>query len=300
MPGPSYTLVHSTDTVVDIGPTPNPAPVSTRSSAPSSSPSSHSTGSSAPSSVSGSTSTRSSGSMVVSVVGMSTITFQDVPSPLPGDDSSNDPQDNAANIASSGGSSTGDAHKRSNTAVIIGATIGSIAALVLIIGVFLVRRRQKRLQREAEEREAATNQFTPKENYAGRPWSIPSETNFVDEKRAMAIQPMGSPQQTHFSHRRDDSTSVPNSETTFSSTHGTSPRPPEHSSSSSPPPLTHQENIPGSTAHLHPRSTEALIAAAAPPNMSRDQINQLTANFVSLVRGRNPRDEEGYYEEEGS
>ncbi|KAG8822982.1 hypothetical protein FRC18_010857 [Serendipita sp. 400] len=50
-------------------------------------------------------------------------------------------------------------------------------------------------------------------------------------------------------------------------------------------------------AQLHPRSTEALIAAAAPANMSRDQIHQLTANFVSLVRGRNPQDEADYEEE---
>lgn len=40
----------------------------------------------------------------------------------------------------------------------------------------------------------------------------------------------------------------------------------------------------------HPRSTQALIAAAAPPNMSREQIDLLANNFISLVTGRRPQD----------
>ncbi|KAG8829020.1 hypothetical protein FRC17_007196 [Serendipita sp. 399] len=57
---------------------------------------------------------------------------------------------------------------------------------------------------------------------------------------------------------------------------------------------------PAPTLRLHPRSTEALIAAAAPPNMSRDQIDQLTANFVSLVRGRHPQYEDESHEDDES
>ncbi|KAG8813950.1 hypothetical protein FRC17_001361 [Serendipita sp. 399] len=57
---------------------------------------------------------------------------------------------------------------------------------------------------------------------------------------------------------------------------------------------------PAPTLRLHPRSTEALIAAAAPPNMSRDQIDQLTANFVSLVRGRYPQYEDESHEDDES
>ncbi|KAG8813952.1 hypothetical protein FRC17_001363, partial [Serendipita sp. 399] len=57
---------------------------------------------------------------------------------------------------------------------------------------------------------------------------------------------------------------------------------------------------PAPTLRPHPRSTEALIAAAAPPNMSRDQIDQLTANFVSLVRGRHPQYEDDSHEDDES
>ncbi|KAG8804873.1 hypothetical protein FRC17_005879 [Serendipita sp. 399] len=57
---------------------------------------------------------------------------------------------------------------------------------------------------------------------------------------------------------------------------------------------------PESTAQFHPRSTEALIAAAAPRNMSREQINELAANLVSLIRGRDPRNEGTDYEDDES
>ncbi|CAG7847497.1 SubName: Full=Uncharacterized protein {ECO:0000313/EMBL:CCA72305.1} [Serendipita indica DSM 11827] len=48
--------------------------------------------------------------------------------------------------------------------------------------------------------------------------------------------------------------------------------------------------LPGITGPA-PR-VEALIAAAAPPEMSQEHINLLAANFVSLVRGRQVLDEE--------
>ncbi|KAG8847170.1 hypothetical protein FRB91_012053, partial [Serendipita sp. 411] len=291
MPGPSYTIVQSTDTIVDLSPSTASNSLSTSSPA-SASGSSSSTSTVSGSQPSGSSSTGSAHSTIVSVIGSSTITFQDIPD-LPSG-SSDDPQNNTGNDASIAESSTSGIHTKSNTAVIVGATIGAIAVVALIIGVVFVLRRQKQQRARMEQTQRYSSYFPPADpTGAPRPWSIPSEGTVIDEKRA--LQSTAIRQTSDYGHGRNGSTSAPFSESTMTSTNDTPySQDQQHTQPGQQPqpPYT-----PGAMAQLHPRSTEALIAAAAPANMSRDQIHQLTANFVSLVRGRNPQDEVDYEEE---
>lgn len=336
MPGPSYTISFSTVSTDNFGGE-APAGASSTDSASGSS-----------SNAASPTTTNSTGANgATTTIGPGLFTLTNVWSQtLPGaptNDGQNDPgQGQVANMNDGDG---GDPHKPA-MAVIIGATIGGIAALVLLVAVVIMCRRLNRREKNRVliPDAASASGYGSSSLYHGD--GIPigalsswrSTTDGDGPTRAGAATGAGglyprekggrmnaaiggvgynsdttpemSPGQQH---RILSSEDILESQTTSSAV--SLNQPPMQIQdftqySASQPLQTHtqftqtqnyQQNllqVPQSSqsqSQHHPRSMEALIAAAAPPNMSQEQLDILAANFVSLVRGRGPQ---GHSEDE--
>lgn len=242
MPGPSYTLVHSTGATIDLDPTDTDG-VSIASASPQSSDSITATDTD--------TSVPGQASLDLSTVAVQSLPGAPVVTALEGQ-----------GIGSNSTASTlPQTSHQVNTAAIVGGTIGGLAFLVLIVALVLVYRRLK--QQRVEHGLVSATEYSEEPYPRHLPWGIPTR-NYTSEKRGEQIIPPVASGDTSQNTR-----SPPQSNTSGSVISAANP----------------------GQATFHPRSTEALIAAAAPPNMSREQIDQLTANFVSLVRGRYPQSE---------
>ena len=265
MPGPSYTISFSTagvtrfDTTTPAGSTSTSTSQSS-SSSPSASASASVSGLSNSSTISGSTSLPGPlTALNASGVVMQTLT--DNPTLSLGQSDANPTGGNSTGSADTSDSST----KRSDTAAAVGGAIGGLAFLALLIAAFLLYKRRQRQKALAAD-DHSTAFISPVEN--PKPWSIPIGIAYRSEKAPRQEPP-------EFANRSEISDDVPT--------------PIDHSDiiSSVGSSLSPDHSYPAP----HPRSTQALIAAAAPPNMSREQIDLLASNFISLVAGRRPQED---------
>ncbi|PVG02060.1 hypothetical protein CPB86DRAFT_805099 [Serendipita vermifera] len=271
MPGPSYTLVHSTDTVDNL----NTGSTQTTST------STRTTSSSSSSTIS--TDSTSTATLSLPSVNLSTVSIETL---------SNIPTISIPQLNSTGtdlspnvGDQTDDhSAKKPEPAVIIGSVVGSLAFLALIIAFILLYQRLKRREK-AYQMQHGSSAFLPppmgRNSQSTEPgWSTSSEM-YPMEKRRPPLESVNSsvyqipdtPPQTvtPAAVSREDSATQPRSSSEYTTSNT---------------PDTIAQNSASPIAPPHPRSTQALIAAAAPPDMSQQQIEQLAANFVSLVRGR--------------
>lgn len=255
MPGPSYTISFSTEAITRLDSTDPGSPSASTSTAQSSS----SSGSSSSSTItSGTTSLPGPiSSLNVSDIVIQTLSDEMTISLGSGQSSGG----NEAGVTAEPSIGASPTNKQSTTAAAIGGTIGGIAFLALLIAVVAFHRRKK--QRKALKTNSS-ELISPKEDQGS--WAIPTNMPYMYEKRPRQDIPMVEPSVTSL-----QDTDAPLDESEVASS--ISPR----SEPSYPAP--------------HPRSTQALIAAAAPPNMSREQIDLLASNFISLVRGRPPGDD---------
>jgi hypothetical protein len=154
-----------------------------------------------------------------------------------------------------------------DTAAAVGGTIAGVAFLVLVVAGIVLYRRMERRDGLADQHVNALvspmNQVDPDSAWPrARVYHIPEK-----RPREGSSVPATSSIVSHVETGTPLNNADANASVVSHGTENVYPRP-------------------------HPRSTEALIAAAAPPNMSREQIDLLAANFVSLVRGRHPREDQ--------
>lgn len=261
MPGPSYTISFSTQAITRLDSVTSATPASSTSTSQSSS----GTVSSISTTSASGTSSIPGPMTYLNVSGVVIQTISEDASMTLGQPDGNNVQGNSAQINVGGSPS----NKQPDTAAAIGGAVGGVAFLALLIAVVLLYRRRRR-QRAIVNDNSSAAFMTPMEHQ--QPWSIPASVT-SSEKR----------QRNH---------SPPRFEPSFISPQTTG-TPIDHSI-----PMDHSD-FSSSVASQgpayaypapHPRSTQALIAAAAPPNMSREQIDLLANNFISLVTGRRPQD----------
>ena len=189
----------------------------------------------------------------------------------------------SSSTGSNGNAQPNDA-KKTNIAAIVGGTIGGIAVVLLLVAAFFFMRRARNyeeMQSEKGDPHPPSSDMTSRSSSSMNPdpFRIPASSVFMigldagNEKVALSRE-FGSSSASH-----STSQTMPRSDTSGSVI--TDSATGEHYSS---------EDVPHPGA-AGPAPIEALIAAAAPPEMSREQINLLAANFVSLVRGRRPQEE---------
>ena len=175
--------------------------------------------------------------------------------------------DSGPSGTASAGASVGPAPpKQADLSVAIGASIGGIACLALVVAGVLLYRRIKR-QEERANQHAAYPISPMNQLYPGNAW-LPASVFHRPKKTRRPRSPI--PATPSINSHAGNGLLQDNSDVTSSV-------------------ASHAPDY--SYPQPHPRSTEALIAAAAPPDMSREQIDILAANFVSLVRGRDPQED---------
>jgi hypothetical protein len=269
MPGPSYTLVHSTDSVSDL----NTASSQT-SSTTVRTPLSVSSSTTATAST---TTTHSLPSLNLSTVSIETLTNIPTISIAQTDT-------NGTILSPDIGDQTDDQNaKKPDTAAIIGGSVGGLAFIALIAAFILLYRRLKNREKQYQMQHGSSAFLPPitgRDGHSPEPaWSMSSHAYPLEKRRP----PFESANSSVYQIPDTPHQSVTPAEVT---PEGSATNPRTSSDYVSNTPDTPTPNPAAVTAQAHPRSTHALIAAAAPPDMSQEQINRLAENFVSLVRGR--------------
>ncbi|CAG8587241.1 10175_t:CDS:2, partial [Acaulospora colombiana] len=283
MPGPSYTLVHSTDSAVNLNTGSQTSTTSGRTT-------SSTTTSSSVFTDSTTTATQSLPSLNLSTVSIETLS--DIPTISIAQGNS------TGNLSPDIGDQTNDqSAKKPETAAIIGGVVGGIAFLALIVAFVLLYRRLKRREKAYQMQHGSSAFLPPPMGRNSRStdpaWSISSQMYPMEKRRP----PPDSDNNSVYQIPDTPSQSVTPAGVTPEGS-ATNPRSSSDYMTSNIPDTVAQ-NTPSPSAQPHPRSTHALIAAAAPPNMSQQQIDQLAANFVSLVRGRQADYEEDLDDDDG-
>lgn len=289
MPGPSYTVSFSTAGYTELNPSSEP-PSSSSSSVSSSSQSSGSilsTGGTSGNTVSG-----------LSTISQSTVSYETL-NDLPGGVVGASTTAHEGSSSPTSGSAQSNDTKKTDTPAIIGGTIAAIAAIALLLAVFFIIRRAKRYREIRSQRgqsypPSSDITFSRPTSYGANPdpFRIPNGSVVkmgigAHGEKAMMSRDFGS-----------TSTSYATSQRTLSTRREQrSPRSDVLQLTERDPPGPHHQS-PEDTLPPPAPTVEALIAAAAPLEMSRQQIDLLAANFVSLVRGRQPLGEEPQEDEE--
>ncbi|CCA72302.1 hypothetical protein PIIN_06236 [Serendipita indica DSM 11827] len=283
MPGPSYTISFSTVGYTALNPS------SSSSSSSSSSTSSTSTSSTpSPSSLqlSGSTNgteaTNGVSTSESSTTSQSASSYEIIDGFVADSTAGSGSTPETSSSSTSSNAQSGD-RTRTHTAEIIGGTIGGIAVVAFLIAAFFIvcrLKRHEKMRKDLYLPSPYASSPRPASSVANsEPFRIPASTVFMMEldaqnEKAELAREYGTLQ-------RGEETWAPVAPSDLDSSTVSEESVVEHHS---------PEGVPRPAAAA--RTVEAILVAAAPPGMSREQINLFAANFASLVRGRQQPGEE--------
>ena len=184
--------------------------------------------------------------------------------------------------------------RKMDTAAIIGGTVGGIAAVAFLLTAFFMVRRAKHYKEiqsgRVDQYASSTHVTSSKPTSTSSkpdPLMTPVSSALIDAQDDKIILSYGfistlaahTASQGPLSVRREQP-ATPAAQRVLTGSVTINPLVTEHHS---------LEDSPPQDAAVSPPTVEALIAAAAPPEMSQEQINLLAANFMSLMRGDQPR-----------